>query len=95
MGEQDRLQPPSEEGSLDFGGVSYEAEAAAINAVFRMKLIGLRRRFRPWEIPAVMRAIRDEKQAAMQAMRERRQAAGFAERQRRRQARAPPQVKPP
>jgi hypothetical protein len=52
-----------------------------------MKLAGLRRRLRPWEIPAAVRALQEEKEAALRALRERR--AGL-----RRQMRPPPPPSP-
>lgn len=72
---------------------SYEAAAAEIAAMFRMKLAGLRRRLRPWEMPAAARALRDEKQAALRALRDRRNTerrAKALERQRMRPPRAAP-----
>lgn len=70
---------------------SYEAEAAEIENLFRTKLAGLRRRLRPSEIPAAVRALREEKAAALRAMRERRAAERFSERELRRRGRTPPQ----
>ncbi len=53
-------------------GASYEAEAAAITALLAAKFAGLRRRLPKWEIPAAVRALRDEKEGAMSALRARR-----------------------
>jgi hypothetical protein len=80
--------------SADGSSISYEAEAAAISGLFRMKLAGLRRRLRPSEIPAAVRALQDEKRAALRAVKERREIARFGERQAQKQARAPPEAKP-
>lgn len=79
-----RIRP--ERGGLDAAGCSYEAEADAINAVFAAKLAGLRRRLRPWEIPAAAKAIGDERQAALRALGDRKQVEQFAEREFARQA---------
>lgn len=74
--------------------VSYEAEAAEIEKLFRMKLDGLRRRLRPSQIPAAVRALRDEKQAALRALQERRAAKRRSERELRRRMRPMPQPSP-
>jgi hypothetical protein len=52
-------------------GAAFAAEAEAIAGVFAAKMAGLRRRVPPWEIPAAMRALRDERQAAFKSLRER------------------------
>lgn len=70
----------------EIAGVSYAAEADEIERVFRRRLAGLRRRLRPWEIPAAVRALRTEKQLELRAARERR-----AVERRSYQGRAPPQ----
>ena len=74
--------------------VSYEAEAAEIAALFRMKLAGLRRRLRPWEIPAAARALREDKQASLRALRERRAAEQSGKKELQRRSRAPPSPRP-
>ena len=61
---------PENRGSPEPG--SYEAEAAEIESVFKRKLAGLRRRVRPWEMAAAVRALREEKQATLAALKERR-----------------------
>ena len=48
--------------------------------MFRLKLAGLRRRLSPWEIPAAMRALREERTIRLKAMRERREVERFADR---------------
>ena len=76
-GRDDGLRPVRAEAGEGLGfpsgaaGCSYEAEAAEINALFAAKLAGLRRRLRPWEIPAAVKAITEELQAAFLALRER------------------------
>jgi hypothetical protein len=55
-----------------------------------MRMKGLRHRLRPYEIPAAVRALMEEKQAALRALRERRALIQFGARQARRSARAPP-----
>lgn len=79
-GSQDGL--PEDRGSPE--PVSYEAEAAEIAKLFCMKLAGLRRNLKPWQIPAAIRALREEKQAALRAVRERRAAVRHGDRERRR-----------
>lgn len=71
----------------EFAGVSYEAEAEEIAARFSIKLAGLRRRLRPWEIPAAVRALREQKQMALVGLRERRAIARLGDRLERQQTR--------
>jgi hypothetical protein len=73
-----------------FTAVTYEAAAADITALFRMRVKGLRHRVLPYEIPAAIRALMDEKKAALHALREHRALVQFGERQAQRMARAPP-----
>ena len=49
-----------------------------------MQLVGLRRRFREWEIPAVLRTLRAQRDAEIQIMQERRATDAFREREERR-----------
>lgn len=86
-----RGSPGSRRGSRgNLLAVSYEAEAAEINQSFRAKLAALRRRLRPCEMQAAVRALREEKSAALKAMRERRAAERFGERELQRRMRAQP-----
>jgi hypothetical protein len=62
-------------------------------AIFRSKVDGLRRRLRPQDIPAAMRALLEEKQMALRAVRARRETARYAARYLRRLARAPPSMR--
>lgn len=52
--------------------LSNDAEAAEIETLFRMKLSGLRRRLRPSDIPAAVRALRAERNATLKAIYDRR-----------------------
>jgi hypothetical protein len=49
---------------------------------------------RPWEIPAAVHALRNEKHAALRAIRERRATERFSNRMAQRNARAPPDARP-
>lgn len=79
----------------DAGG-SYAAEAEAINALFTEKLEGLRRRLPKWEIPAAVRALKDERQARLQGISDRRHAESITEREitRRERTGIPPTARP-
>jgi hypothetical protein len=57
-----------------FATVSYDTEADDIAALFQAKLAGLRRRLPKREIPAAVRALREQKDMALHALRERRAA---------------------
>jgi hypothetical protein len=74
--------------------VSYEAEVAEISATFQRKLAGLRRRLPSWEIPAAVRALKEEKQAALKALRDRRAAEQHGKRENQRRLRPPPGSQP-
>jgi hypothetical protein len=78
------------------GGVSYGAEADAINAAFSAKLDSLRRRLRPSEIPAAMRQIKADRAEALRALKDRKQSERFAAREITRRAHAgfPPTARP-
>ena len=71
---------------------SYEAAAKGIEDQFRRQLDGLRRRFREWEIPAVLRALQEERRHALRLLQERRAGELFSERQERKRRRPPPQL---
>ena len=60
-----------------FEDESHGAEAIGIVEAYARRITGLRERFRAWEIPAVMRAAREEKVAALRGLRERRAARSF------------------
>jgi hypothetical protein len=85
---------PRENQGTTLATVSYEAEAAEISAIFQQKLAGLRRRLRPWEIAAAVRALQEEKQAALRALSERRSAAKQSERARLQRMRSLPGIEP-
>jgi hypothetical protein len=59
-------------GGRDGFGASYQAEADEISKMFALRLAALRRRLRPWEIPAAALALRMQRKAAIVALRERR-----------------------
>ena len=67
-----------------FEAEGYDAEAIGIMDAYARRITGLRERFRAWEIPAVMRAAREEKVAALRGLRERRAARSFDVREARR-----------
>jgi hypothetical protein len=92
MTEGSQAGQPESRGSPE--PVSYEAEAEEVAKIFRIKLDGLRRRLRPSEIPAAVRALREEKQAALRALRDRRASERHSEKELRRQMRPPPQPEP-
>jgi len=60
---------------------SYGAEADAISAEFTRKLDGLRRRLPKWEIPAAIRALKNDRAVALQALRDKKQGERFAARE--------------
>ncbi len=70
-------------------GVSYDAAAGEIAAVFQAKLAGLRRRLPKREIPAAVRALREQKNMALYALRERRAAERFSDELDKRRLRPP------
>jgi hypothetical protein len=75
-------------------GAAFAAEAEAIAGVFAAKMAGLRRRVPPWEIPAAMRALRDERQAAFKSLRERRKIAREGDKPQPERAGVPPYARP-
>ncbi len=100
VGRHDGLQQVSAEGTglASRGGESgsYGAEADAISAEFARKLDGLRRRLAKWEIPAAIRALKNDRAVALQALRDKKQGERFAAREitRRAQAGFPPTARP-
>ncbi len=89
-----------ERGGLVSGGDgeagNYGAAADAINAEFGAKLDGLRRRLPRWQIPAAMRALKEQRAVALQALRDQKQGERFAAREitRRTPAGFPPTARP-
>jgi hypothetical protein len=81
---------PRENQGKTLATVSYEAEVAEISATFQRKLAGLRRRLPSWEIPAAVRALKEEKQAALKALSDRRSADQHSKRENRRRLRFTP-----
>ena len=100
VGRHDGLQQvrAEESGLASRGGESgsYGAEADAISAEFARKLDGLRRRLPKWEIPAAIRALKNDRAVALQALRDKKQGERFAAREitRRAQAGFPPTARP-
>jgi hypothetical protein len=88
--------PPDRSGGVAAEAVSCDAEAAAISAEFAAKIEGFRRRLRPWEISAAIRAAREDRDVALKGVRDRQQGERFAARAAMQQERAwvPPYARP-
>ena len=88
--------PPDRSGGVAAEAVSYDAEASAISAEFAAKIEGFRRRLRPWEIPAAIRAAREVRDGALKGVRDRRQGERIAARAatQRERAGVPPYARP-
>lgn len=75
-------------------GDSTDAEASAISAEFAAKIAGFRRRLRAWEIPAAIRAAREDRDIALKGVRDRRQSERFAARATMQRAGVKPYARP-